>query len=111
MSFMLDYAHFALRSGSVFSRYCARVSLHSRSRPQLTKRSHWSMFEFLVRDFLNIYYTDHMSDYLAGSRFVPCPPPFSPRPICEVANAVYGPASFYSGSQSSNSYEIEVSFN
>lgn len=57
------------------------------------------------------------TDYPTGSGFVPPPPPFQPpRPICEAGNAatVYGPANFYSGSQlgqSSDSYEIEVSFN
>ena len=58
------------------------------------------------------YYYGH-SDYPIGSRFVPFPPPFSPCPICEVANTVYGPASFSQLGQSGDptSYEIEVSFN
>ena len=62
------------------------------------------------------YYYGH-TDYPVGSGFVPPPPLFQPpRPICEAGNAatVYGPANFYSGSQlgqSSDCYEIEVSFN
>ena len=57
-------ARFTLLSASVFSRNRACVSLHSRPRPRRTiwiKCPHWSIFEFLVRDFPQTSYTEHIA--------------------------------------------------
>ena len=57
-------ARFILWSARAFSRNRARVSLHSRPRPQRTiwiERSHWSIFEFLVRDFPKTSYTEYIA--------------------------------------------------
>ena len=50
---------FILWSARIFGRNRARVSLHSRPRPQRTiwiKRSNWSISEFLACDFLKTSY-------------------------------------------------------
>jgi hypothetical protein len=59
-----------LQSASVFSRNHARVSLHSRPRPQLAiwiERSHWSIFEFLARDFPKTSYTGYIARSILSS--------------------------------------------
>ena len=57
-------AHSISLSFGIFTRYGALVSLHSRSHPQLNiwiARSHWSMFEFLARDFPKTFCTEHIA--------------------------------------------------
>ena len=61
---------FVSRSTGVFSRYRICVRLHSRPHLQLTiwvECSHWSMFEFLVRDFPKTSYTGHIARSILSS--------------------------------------------
>ena len=54
---------FILWSARVFGQNRARVRMHSRSRPQCTiwiECSHWSIFEFLARDFPKTSYTEYI---------------------------------------------------
>ena len=53
-----------LRSFGVFARYRAPISLHPKLCPQLNiwiARFHWSMFEFLARDFPKTFRTEHIA--------------------------------------------------
>ena len=59
-----------LLSASVFSRNRACVRLHLRPRPRRTiwiEHSHWSIFEFLARDFPQISYTEHIAHWTLSS--------------------------------------------
>ena len=63
-------ACFILWSARAFGRNCTRVSLHSRPRPQHTiwiEHSDWSIFEFLVRDFLKTSCTEYIARLILSS--------------------------------------------
>ena len=63
-------ACFILWSARAFGRNRARVSLHSRPRPQRTiwiERSDWSIFEFLARDFPKTSCTEYIARSILSS--------------------------------------------
>ena len=66
-------ACFILWSARAFGRNRARVSLHSRPRPQRTiwiERSDWSIFEFLVRDFPKTSCTEYIARSILSSHYL-----------------------------------------
>ena len=70
VSFVFMNACFLVLSASIFSRNRACVSLHSRPCPWRTiwsEHSHWSIFEFLARDFPQTSYTEHITRWTLSS--------------------------------------------